>query len=381
MEGAQLASDVVRAVAAAGEQVTLAQLRRWHRAGLIAVPQQRPLGRGRGTVTVYPAGTSERALAICVLRRQRRSLEDIGWLLWWEGHDIPAPLVRAALEREAASLRATAASLFTATGLADELLNILDSGRELQVRSKTFRRARKRVGMKQFGGFVESLMLAAGGFGDTLLDEDVALIDKGLGFDRARTDLLPSGEPWLTSEPRADLAAIGRLFNINELDVGARRADDEELAKARDEAKAFAELMISMSAVIRQGFDGWAYGFGLFGAWAEEALGDPKGQHRLLLIWLALRTPELRAGMATIAEQAAAAAEARDNLALLEELRAAVPAVGAAISSRELARAGLKPKEAQALQTKVALLRAEHGAEIDAFFDGPKVGPAPGAAP
>jgi DNA-binding transcriptional MerR regulator len=381
MDGAELASDVIVAVAAAGEEVTLPQLRRWHRAGLISVPKQRALGRGRGTVTVYPAGTSERVLDICRLRQQRCSLEDIRWLLWWEGHDVPAEQIREALEVEAASLRATAAALFTATGLAHDLLNLLDSRPEMTVPSKTFRRSRKRVGVKQFGGFLESLMLAAGGFAEELLDEDIALIDKGLGFDRARTDVLPSGEPWLTSDPRADLIAIGRLFNFKELDPGLHRVDDEELAKARDEVKAFVALMISMSAVIRQGFDRWAYGFGLFGTWAEELLGEPKGQQRLFLMWLALRTGELRAGMETIMEHSGAVAQAQDQLALLEELRVAVPAVGAVISSRELTRAGFKPKDAQALQEKVALLRAEHGAEIDRFFAARNVVPEPGGAP
>jgi DNA-binding transcriptional MerR regulator len=368
MEDEKSVSELIQAAASAGFRVTGSQLRRWHRLGLVGPPRQQSLGRGRGTVTIYPPGALERVLAICRLRRDHRSLEDVRWLLWWGGDDIATGPLRATLASDIRALRDAAASLFTANGLSDEALNVLDNQSEGPLDSTPFRWARRRVGVKHFGGFLESVMLAATGHGEELLDEDVAIFERGLGLDRARADQLPSGEGWLTGDARSDIVAIGQLFNVQEFSVDLEAIGEEELRKARDEAKAFLLFITTVSEVIRTGFDRWAYGFGVFGALAQEMARSPKEQRRLLLMWLGMYTAELQEGMEVIVKQGAALADVPEHLAMIEELRDAVPAVGAAISTREIVRARFKPAEAQSVQEKLDVVRKEHGQEIDRFL-------------
>src|SRR5215207_5229172 len=70
------------------------QLARWHRAGLLPRPTQRPLGRGHGTQTVYPPGTEGQLLALCGVHAEVRSLDRVAWHLWWAGYDVSIDCIR-----------------------------------------------------------------------------------------------------------------------------------------------------------------------------------------------------------------------------------------------------------------------------------------------
>ena len=80
--------QVLLAAAGAGFPITGDQLARWHRAGLLPRPRQRSLGRGLGTVTIYPAGTVEQLVALCRVRQQHRSLTRAAFQLWWDGFPV-----------------------------------------------------------------------------------------------------------------------------------------------------------------------------------------------------------------------------------------------------------------------------------------------------
>src|SRR5271157_5130229 len=70
------------------------QLHRYQQAGLIPSPRQVGLGRGRGTKTMYPAGTSEQLVAACVALRLKNSLKFARWHLWWNCHAIDLDHIR-----------------------------------------------------------------------------------------------------------------------------------------------------------------------------------------------------------------------------------------------------------------------------------------------
>lgn len=81
--------------------LTVDQLRRLHLEGLIARPlQDHPEGK-IGSETVYPKGTGDLLLAICLLRQQKRSFAAIAWQLWRDGHPIPLARIRADLRKTA----------------------------------------------------------------------------------------------------------------------------------------------------------------------------------------------------------------------------------------------------------------------------------------
>jgi hypothetical protein len=79
------------------------QLARRQRDGLIAHARVRPLGRGRGSVSLYPVGTG--ALLVRTLELAgpgRPSFEKLAWRVWWEDGGELVPLVRDRLRRDAA---------------------------------------------------------------------------------------------------------------------------------------------------------------------------------------------------------------------------------------------------------------------------------------
>ena len=97
----QTADEVIKAASAAGFEVSPSQLARWHRAGLVPRPRQQALGRGQGTASIYPSGTSLQVVAVCRLLEKHRSLDRAGFQLWWDGYDVPDSLIRGAVERAA----------------------------------------------------------------------------------------------------------------------------------------------------------------------------------------------------------------------------------------------------------------------------------------
>lgn len=360
--------ELLETARAAGYDVTAYQVRRWHRAGLLEPPRQQALGRGRGTVSLYRAGTRERLLAICRLHHAHRSLRELRWLLWWERCDVPAEWARQSLLAEARAVREQLDALVTDGALTEEAEQVLEAASTARLPTKSMRWARKRVGAKDFGWFVESLFLAGAGRGKDLLNEDIEVLERGLGLDRARSDRLPSGQPWLTGDPRADLVTMAKLFHPGELVAGLDELDDAELVAAREEAKAFLVFVATVGRVVRTGFDRWAYGFGMFGTWVEDVARDPASQRRLLLVWLAFRRTELRDNMRAAISQAKEVAEAERALQMVEALREAVPALGKAITVREVVRASFDPSARAHLQQRIACLRDSHAAEIDSFL-------------
>src|SRR5438034_7454182 len=81
--------DLITLAAASGFRVTKTQLARWHRAGLLARPVRRQgLGRGKGTVSIYPPGTGKQLLSLVAIHSRERRLPFVAWKLWWEGHNI-----------------------------------------------------------------------------------------------------------------------------------------------------------------------------------------------------------------------------------------------------------------------------------------------------
>ena len=72
--------------------------------GLLPRPLQRGQGRGRGTVTLYPGGTSRQLVELCRARSGTRDLIRVGFRMWWRGFEVDPSLVERVLRGTAARL-------------------------------------------------------------------------------------------------------------------------------------------------------------------------------------------------------------------------------------------------------------------------------------
>src|SRR4051812_29105216 len=89
--------ELQRRLRAMGCRVSEAQLEEWHKHDLIARPKRQSLGRGRGTVSAYPAGALLQAAAVAWLLDRVRSFDMVSWYLWTFGL-LPAARGRSFLQ-------------------------------------------------------------------------------------------------------------------------------------------------------------------------------------------------------------------------------------------------------------------------------------------
>jgi len=134
MEQPHESRDQVLAYAAGfGFAVSAAQLARWHRAGILPSPRQRSLGRGRGTETAYPPGTSLQLVALCKVKEHERRLSKIAFQLWWEGFTVDLLLIReqikVALESQQRGIQAIVTTTRPASGIETIMRRSLGSDR------------------------------------------------------------------------------------------------------------------------------------------------------------------------------------------------------------------------------------------------------------
>lgn len=207
------ASEVLARAREAGHRPSTAQIARWHRAGLLRRPRQRPLGRGKGTETVYAFGTGDQLVALCEIhfREKVRRLADIGWRLWWRGFTVDDEYWRPELKAAAANCDHAINALTEPIDadetderdLTDDALDQIDALSERRSKNRLFRQLRKRVGRKSLPTFVRlALLTAVGAFNgfndpsrathekDVQIDKDV--LARGFAINRAQKNAFPN---------------------------------------------------------------------------------------------------------------------------------------------------------------------------------------------
>ncbi len=81
-------------IARAGGGVTRSQVERWLKAGLLPRPRRRGLGRGQGTVSLYPPGAVPLLRRLLALQEETRDIGEWRWQLWLDGYPIDAERLR-----------------------------------------------------------------------------------------------------------------------------------------------------------------------------------------------------------------------------------------------------------------------------------------------
>lgn len=295
--------DLLSTAAGHGYSVSPTQLARWHRAGLLPRPRQRSKGRGNGTESLYPAGTGRQLLTLCRARQQVRSIDDLGWALWWEGYEVDLALVHTALK--GALDHHTKAITFMRK--AKNHNKLVDQAADLRLRTKFERQLRKRVGKDRFPSFMRVVSeVAAGrfkGFAEDVVTgstaEEVEIIDRGLYLDRARKDQIRDAGPIFSGDTEQLLREIQPFFDPETLRAAYDAASVEELTQAREDVRMFLALVATFGTVAVAVFGRGAFGIGGLLRW-QEAMGT-REQATTLLFWLGLRQlPTFQQGAAAV---------------------------------------------------------------------------------
>ncbi len=248
--------ELLDLVQAHGYEVSAPQLARWHRTGLLPRPEQRSLGKGHGTRTVYPSGTGEQLLALCEIHADERRLLYVAWRLWWAGFDVSLKLVREFLERVAAEWDRDVEPLKDPeTGeLSEAALELLDEAATARYDARFLRRARKRVGSERFGTLMAVMLaFASGAFvgysanpTESPDEDEQSLIEKGLGLDRKRIGRKITAKPSLINGFETTLRVGSRLFGEHAFSDVLTAATDRDLMETRDWARS---IKISMELI------------------------------------------------------------------------------------------------------------------------------------
>ncbi len=295
-DGGETAAQLRETARAHGHAITPEQLVRWHRAGLLPRPAQRHLGRGRGTVTVYPAGAAAQLVALMRLHEGGRlRVQQAGWALWWEGWPVSATFARDALSHAAAAWTEGVARLRDegGDGGLSEAAWAFVGGRE-RTDAPALRRAFKRAGRKRTPTFKRLLAAIAAGAFDSFspeADEDGSterdVFARGMGlYRRSRLSPPHQGAAWLGGDLAAQLRALQAAMSPDALRAALDAATDEDLTRARDEWRAFLAGLDSVRSIAEHLFGADAYGLA---AAPHPTELDGETQAMLLLVWLSFR--------------------------------------------------------------------------------------------
>lgn len=381
-------TEVLQAAHEAGCSLSAPQLGRLHRAGLIASPRTRSLGRGKGTVSEFPAGTAARLLRVMELQRQEgtKKFSIIGWRLWWEdGGPLPPP-ARDLLTDVASSwdeARRGLSDLITRERAGDadaeRRMDELYTAAEHARMDGPVGTARRKTGREGFSSVVRVFIEIATGHFESYNDtEDPsedgtpqpqttgALVEKALGLDRARRDRIGANEPRFSGSSEVDLANLSRLIGRRDLAQHAH-APDAALNEARVEVRSLVTLLRAFAPIVERTIGRDAGGYGTMGR--VFARLTVQADAFMLLGWLVLREePALRKGLQTLTAllpQARAIAELERLSDLLSE---AVPELSPALSAARRAEMTGDAEQAAKMRAAISRISDDHRDQVDHFF-------------
>ncbi len=285
-----------------GYDVTDHKLARWRHEGLLQSPEQRALGRGRGTQTVYPPGTSEQLLALCAIHDHERRLDYVAWYLWWADYDVSLDRIRSFISSVTVEWDRHAPELM------DPRRGPTDAGYKMASRAARERLGqplsgvRRRVGKERFGIFLSVLLEAISGAFDRFSveitgnskEDERGIVERGLGLKQA------DAVPGLEMDIEACLRSMGWLTGKGSLQKELGCLTDEQLLEARNEVRSWLALLGGYGLM----FESWLGKWGPFGL--VSAMGrmvrDMGAQEQALwtLVWAIARyrgPADLRKGL------------------------------------------------------------------------------------
>jgi len=317
---------------------TKVRLAKWHRAGLIERPVTVKLGRGKGSESRYPIGTSEIVAAI-VRKPKRMKTADRAWDLWWEGHQIPPRTIRRALSRLANDWD----TCLTVCNLEEELTKL-----ETQRLPPRVAQMSKRVGRENLRAVAKSVLSAVTDRVDaSAVDQvDASRYDKAFNLKRARTDKLSMAGPLIQSDQNEIIRIMQSVFRGRSMAATLSELTDEQVRQSRDQYRAIIGVL---DHAIRQNTA--IFGKGAFGFEALGALANPKdrqGQQFITIAWpLIVAHSQLKDGADIFLSNEETLRKTDIVIREVEVLRKNIPDIACVANIRRLG-AALKNKKKQA---------------------------------
>ena len=356
----ETANEVVDQVADGDIAVTRDQLVRWHRSGLIPRPSVRHLGRGRGSESVYPPGTSLQVAALVEIKSRFRRLDDVGWLLWWGGFEVDEAVLRNRIDLFI-QLWSDGYKEFLESSSESALGSAkLDALADARLPNRSMRWIRQRTGRQGFVDLMGDLVRA-------LRDGPGAVDDVGMSRLSTILDIEESGSIVGIAET---LGAVGRLFQPDVLQVTSNAASVEQLSAARDKIRQLATIVTAFGEVSLAVNGRWTPRIGAFSTFLGDTLAQPDGQVLSTLAWLSLESEGLTEGSSAIFDLSAQADRTRREWIAIQEIRALLPPDERyLVRPRRLGRANTSLQEMARLQEDIAGIRSRYGDAIDAVLE------------
>jgi hypothetical protein len=316
------------------------------------------MGRGRGTVSVYPESTVAQLDALLTIHDTEKKVAHIAWRMWWMGYPISEDAIRALLRQVASKFDAVRRRLRdpSGDGLSDEAIRLIESPP-----SKTlFGRPLPAIERERLQSAVleTAVEILAGTFAELPIDPEtgdsapvVATLINALGLERGSQDSLGAHRPWLpddTSQISQDLQPIFAALASVPWPMLADSLTIEELVQARDTMRSMSTVLPAFAAYAELAFGKNAFGFSHASRMLSKMLRQVPVQVLVVvaIAHLGRVIEEVRDGSQAYCELGAQwRAEMQPALALLDALRDEVPEVTHVLNPQKLLRAMQDPEK------------------------------------
>lgn len=353
-------------VAHAGFNLTRGQLVLLHRRRLIGPAKTHYPGGRRGMETLYPSGTAQRVLRIAQMKTRTKNLDEIGWRLWWEGHDIEPQLVRSYLlkiasrwDKRISQVRGAAAIyLGEAEGERDLFDETFNKRKPPPPLGTIRRRLKNGDAYVEFSNLLVNLMIGRA----EPSARQFEIFEQATGYHFAEPDEMSEASPG--EEAMRLMNDFARLA----LADFAKTLGDDDLQMSRDFAHLVTRSLASLGDIMHDLYGGTGQGYTLASRTFESMTDDPDQQVASLLLMSALlRDPTIRDNLPTL--------EAKlghiNSVTYIDHLRLrylgeVIPALRKLLTPENLRSAYSSTEGAVILKEKLAYFRNEHSTEFEA---------------